>query len=196
MFSGNWYQNLGADCSETKTRLFNLFTLSPVGRAGIGPLDNSLIQQETFEQNWNNIPAPFGDKNQAAISIFSDLNDNSGGLLDLKKTATFHVKCVQNNTSVLFEFAGRQMSDADEKSKMLYSVDGGAERILEMSLSKDHSIMGVWRGFRAVPFVRQLLDAKQLPTKISTATGEQLSNDFDIVDFKEAIREVQQTCNW
>ena len=113
-----------------------------------------------------------------------------------KGKAVMTVRCIENNTSVIFEFPGYEMSDHKKYSEIIYNTGSDTNSILELSLAEKTSIMGVWRGFRAVPFVRKLIGKQNLDIIATAKNGRDLSASFDISNLSSKISNVRKFCQW
>ena len=113
-----------------------------------------------------------------------------------KPLARLLIRCRDNATNVMIAFDGRVMSDRREKSELFYRLDGGEERIVELSLSEDPSVMGIWHGFRAVPFVKTLAGGSQLRMTAWDRDGARLDLDFAVAGLDRALGPVRARCGW
>lgn len=106
------------------------------------------------------------------------------------------LRCMNAETNVMLQFPGRTMSDVREKSEILYRLDDGTESILELSLAPDPSVMGVWQGFRAVPFITRLMDAAELSLTAWDSNGARIDVVFETDGLRQAVVPLREGCGW
>jgi hypothetical protein len=117
---------------------------------------------------------------------------------DPEKPVRLMMRCLDDETNILFEFPGRSMSDVREKSELFYSVDGSEPKIVELSLATGDgsSVMGMWHGYRAIGFARTLLGKSTLEMQAWDTENRQFSFSFDISSLEEALRPLRTACRW
>ncbi|MCP4073316.1 MAG: hypothetical protein GY742_16500 [Hyphomicrobiales bacterium] len=127
----------------------------------------------------------------ATKSINNKLSDNGPS-----RPAKMLIRCLNNTTAVLFEFPGYEMSDVREHSEIVYHTGGESDEILELSIAGNKSVLGVWQGFRAIPFVRKLFDKQSLNILATAKNGIDLEASFDISGIESSITKLRNTCEW
>lgn len=113
-----------------------------------------------------------------------------------KSPAKLIIRCRGQATNLMIAFDRRTMSDRKEKSEIIYRLDGGAEELVELSLSQDASVMGMWHGFRAVPFVKKLAGSTELDMSAWDGAGERIDLAFDLTGLEHALAPVRRACRW
>lgn len=109
----------------------------------------------------------------------------------------FGVRCFRNETNLAFYFPQQEMSDYRERSEILYQVDGGAEKVLELKLAGTaNNILGVWEGYRAVPFLMEILQGGSLYLNALDKQYLEIEVEFDIDDLRTRINSVRDQCHW
>ena len=106
------------------------------------------------------------------------------------------IRCMNNTTAVLFEFPGYEMSDVREFSEIVYHTGGESDDILELSMAADKSILGVWKGFRSIPFVRKLFNKQNLNILATAKNGVDITAEFDISGIENSITKLRNSCEW
>ena len=127
-----------------------------------------------------------------ATNSVNDKLSNSGPTLPAKLS----IRCLNNTTAVLFEFPGYEMSDIREFSEVVFHTGGETDDILELSLADDKSVLGVWQGFRAIPFVRKLFTKQELQILATAKNGTGLEANFNISGIEKMISKLRKTCEW
>ncbi len=148
------------------------------------------------KSNWITETARTSDLQKPTIflatkSINNKLSDNGPS-----RPAKMLIRCLNNTTAVLFEFPGYEMSDVREHSEIVYHTGGASDDILELSIAGNKSVLGVWRGFRAIPFVRKLFDKQSLNILATAKNGIDLEASFDITGIESSIIKLRNTCEW
>lgn len=127
----------------------------------------------------------------ATESVNNKLSDNGPA-----RPAKMLIRCLNNTTAVLFEFPGYEMSDVREYSEIVYHTGGESDDILELSIAGNKSVLGLWRGFRAIPFVRKLFDKQSLEIMATAKNGTDLEASFNISGIETSITKLRDTCEW
>lgn len=219
-FSKNIYQRSDRKCAPNTNRLFSIYSKPPTPkkiatRNTVKPLRewNKDINLKTKNNSPAHINAPTAispdefpnmtfitnGTDQHAITILSTVKlalAAPQNPLPTPSLAALHIRCIDNKTSVLFEFPSIKMSNSKASTEILYSTDNGAEQLLSLSLSKADSILGLWKGKQAVPFTNKVLEKKSLKISIWNAERTEFSYTFDVENLSHAIRNLRNACNW
>lgn len=146
------------------------------------------------------IKADIGLENFVLTSLSPDekavtiLNKNTNG--ENGSIGAIHIRCSSNKTSLLFEFPGNNMSDKGRLSEILYTLDAGEKKNLELDLSTDKSILGVWEGYRSVPFLKKMIGHEKFAMNAIAADGKSISMEFNITGLDQAIGDIRRSCHW
>ena len=107
------------------------------------------------------------------------------------------VRCFRNETNLAFFFPEKEMSDYRERSEILYQVDGGEEKVLELRLAGNSwNVLGVWEGYRAVPFLQEVLSGGSLYLNALDKQYAEIEVEFDLEELRERIGTVRDQCSW
>lgn len=106
------------------------------------------------------------------------------------------IRCRNNQTNLILTFPGQEMSDKGPLSEGYFTLDSGQPQIVEFGLSKVPETIGIWQGFRAVPVLRQMLDAKKMDVTIWNAAGQEINVNFDLGGLPDAVMGVRESCQW
>ena len=187
-------------CEKNKLSFFktNLCDTKYTNLSGL--YGHRIINATAKKAALRNVQKPPNARRQFPISIEAYSTSESSNKMLSKDgregKAVMTIRCIKNNTSVLFEFPGYEMSDHKKYSEILYNTGNDTNYILELSLAENTSIMGVWRGFRAVPFVRKLIGKQNLDIIATAKNGADLSANFDISNLSSEISNVRKSCQW
>ena len=108
----------------------------------------------------------------------------------------FGVRCFRNQINLAFYFPGQEMSDYRERSEILYQVDDGKEKVLELKLAgTSKNVLGVWEGYRAVPFLTEVLSGGSLYLNALNKQYSEIEVEFDTAELRERIGTVRDQCN-
>lgn len=110
--------------------------------------------------------------------------------------AALHIRCIENTTSVMFEFPNTRLANAKASTEILYSIDNGPDRLLGLSRSKGENILGLWSGKKAVPFTSKILGKTSLRINVWDKESVEYKFAFDIKNLGEAIHNLRNACNW
>ncbi len=174
-------------CSSDFTGFFNLYSQKHLtGKDSKYPENSNWITKITSTDKTDGLSVLL-----ATHSVNHKLSD-SGPTIPAKML----IRCLNNETTVLFKFPGYEMSDFREFSEVIYYTGGETEDILELSLASDKSILGVWQGFRAIPFVRKLFAKQKLQILATAKNGTDLEADFNISGLEKSVSKLRKTCEW
>ena len=150
---------------------------------------NAMLQSGDYQRKVDN----FIIIEDATSSMRENVDNSSTSKLTISKGL---IRCLNNTTAVLFEFPGYEMSDVREYSEIVYHTGGESDDILELSIAGNKSVLGLWRGFRAIPFVRKLFDKQSLAILATAKNGTDLEASFDISGIETSITKLRNTCEW
>jgi|GEM_PF-6856108 len=174
-------------CSSEFSGFFNIYGQKHHTNNAINKSENSNWTIKTTATDGTRRGSVF----LATHSINQKLSDSGP-----TRPAKMLIRCLDNKTAVLFEFPGYEMSDYREFSEVVYHTGGKTDEILELSLASDKSVLGVWQGFRAIPFVRKLFEKQKLQILATAKNGTDLEANFNITGIEETISGLRNTCEW
>ena len=131
-----------------------------------------------------------GDGHLVSTSaVFAD-QDGVGG------EAQFTIRCRDDRTSAWFRFAGYEMGNRGAQREIVYQVDEDNEEIVELERARNHEILTIQRGYRAVPFVRRLIGGQSIRISAIAANGKELRAVLPLEGLDRAIRDLRTACHW
>ena len=137
--------------------------------------------------------ASYGRTGAPAVFIELESKPVAGG-----KPVRMVMRCMDDETNLLFQFPGRRMSDVREKSELFYSLDGSVQKIVELSLATggDGSVMGIWHGYRAIGFLTSLKEAQLLEMEAWDRENRHFRFGFDISSLGRVLQPLRRACGW
>lgn len=108
---------------------------------------------------------------------------------------SLQVRCQENVTSIYLladEFLSTQ------PIRVEYRIDDGPVRNARWAVSTDYEAAGQWRGAGAIPFLRQLVDARaeRLTLRYTPHGSSPRTVSFDVSGIDRRIADVRQACGW
>ncbi|MGY6663391.1 MAG: type VI secretion system-associated protein TagO [Glycocaulis sp.] len=108
---------------------------------------------------------------------------------------SLQVRCQENVTSVYLladEFLSTQPVQVE------YRIDDGPVRTARWAVSTDYQAAGQWRGAGAIPFLRQLVDARaeRLTLRYTPHGSSPRTVSFDVSGIDRRIAPVRRACGW
>lgn len=169
--------------------------------------DNFLLKNETIISSldkYSNITLISNGAGQHAITILSStkiamaVSKSSPTNLPIQspKLAALHIRCIDDTTSVMFEFPTTKLADNKASTEILYSIDNGPDYLLGLTLSQGDNILGLWVGKRAVPFTSKILGKSSLHINVWDKESTEHTFTFDVSNLGEAIHNLRSACNW
>lgn len=217
-FSKNIYQSNDRKCAPNNNRLFSIYSKTPalkkiIARKTAKPLRewNKNINTTNSKPTYIRVPTAISPDefpnmtfitngaDQHAITILSTVKlalAASKKPLPSPSLAALHIRCINNKTSVLFEFPSIQISNNKASTEILYSIDNGPDQLLGLSFSKNEAILGLWNGRQAVPFTNKILEKTSLNINVWNSERREFTYTFNIENLGRAIYNLRSACNW
>ena len=163
--------------------------------------DQAFIKSETKPSNsvsaWQlrTETSLLDDSTSVFLSIFSKepiLNRfGSGG------PAQLTVRCLENTTSVVVNFAGLFMSDIQGRGRVDFRVDDNPPDNINMRVSTNNQALGLWKGGQSIPFIQtHLLGGDSLYLRATPHSESAVEMQFNISGLDEKIGPLREACNW
>lgn len=115
--------------------------------------------------------------------------------------ANMLIRCRNDNTAVIFEFPGEAMSGHRELSEFHLTINGASEGVIELGGAAGDAplgkrVLGLWRGYRAIPFIKQIATAREFVLKGRNAAREPVAARFDIAGLAAHLPTLRRACHW
>ncbi|MCG6859107.1 MAG: type VI secretion protein [Salaquimonas sp.] len=130
-----------------------------------------------------------GERDISTTATFSDSGGKGG-------RAQFAIRCLNDTTTARFKFAGYEMGNKGAQREIVYQVDDRDEAIIELERAGNHEVLSVQQGYRAVPFVRELIGGRKLKISAIAANGKELRAVLRLDGLDEAIGGLRSACHW
>jgi len=113
-----------------------------------------------------------------------------------RQSAMLYLRCLENTTSVYFEFGDHFLSDTQGYGDITYRLDADAAATMGFQESTDHSALGLWRGGSAIPFIKNMFDHQQMVVRVTPFNESAITATFDITGAKDAVKLLRTACGW
>ena len=101
------------------------------------------------------------------------------------------MRCAENTTSVL---VATNMYMIDDVVEVVTRIDENDAQTDHWSRTTNRTAVGLGFGAKAVPFLRQLSDAKKLTIRIQDRN--RITAEYDLGDISQQIEKIRSACNW
>jgi len=103
------------------------------------------------------------------------------------------VRCENNNTAVIFNFA-RFIEQS--RAEAALRIDDGEVVAASLKMSASGKAFGFWRGDESVPFVKRLLGGKRLLVQVTPFGARPVLAEFPVEGLDEAVTPLRKACGW
>lgn len=146
--------------------------------------------------NWVVSMSATGPGSTEAVSVRTETNEQISYLLGEEGPAALVFRCVNNNTSIAFDFGDNFMSDIGDYGTISISIDDLPARRLSFSASENRRELGINLGVNAIPLINSLLNRDTLQISATPLYGDPFEVNFEIAGLREAISPLRQACRW
>ena len=112
------------------------------------------------------------------------------------KRGSLIIRCMENTTSLYTHWGGHFMSDNRNSGRVDYRVDTQKASRVNMTESTNNKSLGLWSGGQSIPFIKKLLDAKQLYIRATPYSESAVEMSFNITGLQKAIEPLREACSW
>ncbi|MFK7903265.1 MAG: type VI secretion system-associated protein TagO [Nitratireductor sp.] len=203
-FAKSFYQGNTANCSKTKS-MHSIYSKTPTRSvkkkgANFAKRNNNNTIRLLQKKQFPNLMQISGGQLSHAITIQSSaISANAAKVAQLPTSAALHIRCINNKTSVLFDFPDTMVSakgNTRATAEVLYALDKGKDHLLGLSISNESNILGLWNGNAAVPFTKKLFGKSELKLNAWNPQGVESIYRFNISNLETAIVDLRNACNW
>lgn len=113
-----------------------------------------------------------------------------------KDRATLTLRCVENTTAVTLNFAEHFMADHQNYGVVAYRVDKKKQRQRNFRESTDNSVLGLWSGGLAIPFIKELIGNNSLFVRAVPFNESGIEATFNIANLDGRIGVLRKACHW
>ncbi|MEX3008978.1 type VI secretion system-associated protein TagO [Hoeflea sp. TYP-13] len=139
----------------------------------------------------------------------SSMDDSIGVFLDLysitsipkkfgsgQQYARLTIRCHENTTALMIGLGDHFLADIGDYGIVRYRIDKQPAKANEFAESTDNTFLGLWKGRRAIPFIKTLFNANRFTVRIVPFNESSLETSFDIRGLDEAIKPLRKACGW
>lgn len=134
------------------------------------------------------------DDTNVFISVESDEAVDCGW--STQKT-TLVLRCKENTTSAYF-VTGCHMTSSRYNSygDVTYRLDDENSKTVGFEESTNNRSLGLWRGNRAIPFIKALSGHEQLLVRMTPFSENSFTVRFNIADLENVVQPLRDACHW
>ena len=115
------------------------------------------------------------------------------------QSASLILRCQENTTSVFISYSARLGNDRNYddpgKNLLIRLDDDGAQTEFWRSATSGEAV-GLWRGNRAIPFIRRLAESRELRVRVSPDYGNRIDTVFYLNHLDEHLPALASACGW
>ena len=152
------------------------------------PLDKGLwlVRQKTSDfQDTKDIYLTLQSENTLACQRYGE-----------PKKASMMIRCMENTTAILISTECHVASGHGGYGRVEYRVDDKSAGKREFDASTDNSALGLWSGHKSIPFIKSMLDGKEMIFRFTPYGNSPLTVRFEIDGLDEAIKPLRKECGW
>jgi hypothetical protein len=107
-----------------------------------------------------------------------------------------YIYCREKKTDLVILFGGHFMSSLGQGGTVTFRVDKKPAIQKSLTVSNDHSALGLWGGANSIPFIKSLFGASTLFVRATPHSHSSVSSEFNISGLQEAIVPLRRACGW
>jgi len=106
------------------------------------------------------------------------------------------LRCLESTTSLYIDFDGAFVADTGGFGDVTVRMDKAKATTLSMAASTDNTALGLWRGTRSIPVIKQMLGRERMVVRAVPYSESPATFEFDISGLDKAIEPLQKACKW
>jgi len=106
------------------------------------------------------------------------------------------LRCVEKTTAVTLQFGDHFMASVDDYGVVTYRLDARPAQRKDFTESTDNTVLGLWSGGDAIPFIKSLFGAKSLLVRATPFSESPIEARFNIVGTMKAVADLRKACKW
>lgn len=130
------------------------------------------------------------------VSLHLASDNTISGQFGSPGTASIYLRCLENTTSVFLIMNDMFLSDIQGFGTVDFRIDDKKADKLRMLSSTDNKALGLWSGGSAIPFAKRLIAGSKVVFRVTPFNQSPVEVTFDLKGLDEAIKPLQQACNW
>ncbi|MDR5857933.1 hypothetical protein FZZ93_02510 [Halomonas eurihalina] len=150
----------------------------------------------TNTSSWmvNTKTSPIDDS--VSVYLRSDSKEPIRDRLGRKRDAQLWIRCVENTTSMIFQFADHHMADLNQYGKVTLRIDDQKARTMRLSESTDNKALGLWNGGNSIPVIKRMFGHDTLTVRATPYSQSPITTQFPITGLEDAIQPLREACHW
>lgn len=106
------------------------------------------------------------------------------------------LRCSEHVTAVTLQLADNFMADTEGYGTVTYRIDQKPAQKKDFQESTDNSVLGLWSGGAAIPFIKSLFGAKTLIVRATPFNESAMEATFNITGTQEVVKPLRAACGW
>ncbi len=130
------------------------------------------------------------------VYVTLDAEDTIDGKYGSAIRPQLMLRCHENTTAVTIQFGDHFMSDIDGYGTVTYRIDAEPAHKTDMDASTDNSVLGLWNGGTAIPFIKSLFGAKSLVVRAMPFNESAFEATFNVTGAEQSVAKLRAACKW
>ncbi len=84
----------------------------------------------------------------------------------------------------------------NDYGNIMYCLDSGTARTVNGETSTDNRAIGLWRGNRSIPVIKQMFGKSEMVIRMTPYGKSSFTATFDISGHEQAINPLRKACSW
>ena len=134
-----------------------------------------------------------------SVSVFVSVDSQEpiqGRFSRGKAPARLVMRCVENTTSLLFNFNDNHMTSHQQYGEVTLRIDDGRAFTRRMNESTNNRTLGLWSGGQSIPVIRDMFGADLLTVRATPFSESPITVQFPISGIEDAVAPLREACNW
>lgn len=136
----------------------------------------------------------FDDTRTVILSIASD--EPIRGQFGSPGPAMLYLRCMENTTVTYLWLNDLFLSDLEGYGVVDYRLDERDATSVRMTSSTDNKALGLWDGGSSIPFLKQLIGARNIVFRATPFNESPVEFGFDLAGLEAAITPLREACVW
>lgn len=130
------------------------------------------------------------------VWVMLESNDPVPGRFVSYDQAQLTIRCMENKTAVMFEFADNFLADIQGYGDITYRIDDRKAQKRGFQESTDNGALGLWSGGSSIPFIKSLMTGQTLFVRVVPFNEDPIDTEFNIAGLDKAITPLRKACAW
>lgn len=153
-------------------------------------------EEETGSWHTNIEKSKFEDTTDVFLNVSSNSSVNCSSFSN-PEPVRLYLRCMENTTSMIIVTGNCHLASGHGGyGQVDLRADDDKARTISMEASTDNRALGLWRGSKAIPEIKRLLDKDTLLVRFTPFNKSPATAEFDISGVKNAIKPLREACGW